>query len=70
MFDEIEEILERRFLLMWQAIEIILKNGKSYFFNFLSKEENTFILDLFKKNNKTKNKIKTKDYQHMNIYYF
>ena len=34
-FDEIEEIIERRFLLMWQAIEIYLKNGKSYFFNFL-----------------------------------
>ena len=67
LFDEIEEILERRFLLMWQAIEIILKNGKSYFFNFLSKEENTFILDIFKKNNKTKNKIKTKDYFLKNI---
>ena len=52
---------------MWQAIEIILKNGKSYFFNFLSKEENTFILDIFKKNNKTKNKIKTKDYFLKNI---
>lgn len=32
-YSEIEEILIRRFLLMNQAIEIYLKNGKSYFFN-------------------------------------
>ena len=67
LFDEIEEILERRFLLMWQAIEIILKNGKSYFFNFLSKEQNTFILDIFKNNSKTKDKIRTKEYFLENI---
>ena len=67
LFDEIEEILERRFLLMWQSIEIILKNGKSYFFNFLTKEQNTFILDIFKQNKKTKNKIRTKEYFLQNI---
>ena len=61
LFDEIEEILERRFLLEWQAIEIYLKNGKSYYFNFLSKEQNEFILDIFKNNKKTKNKIHLKD---------
>ena len=60
LFDEIEEIIERRFLLMWQAIEIFLKNGKSYFFNFLSKEQKDFILDIFEKNPKTKNKIQRK----------
>jgi len=62
LFDEIEEILERRFLLMWQALEIYLKNGKSYFFNFLSKEQYEFILDIFKNNNITKNKIYYKDF--------
>ena len=45
---------------MWQAIEIFLKNGKSYFFNFLSKEQKDFILDIFEKNPKTKNKIQRK----------
>ena len=61
LFDEIEEILERRFLLIWQAIEIYLKNGKSYFFNFLTKEQKEFILDIFKNNKITKNKIHQKD---------
>ena len=67
IFDEIEEIIERRFLLMWQAIEIFLKNGKSYFFNFLSSEQKNFILDIFSKNPKTKDKIKTKNYFLQNI---
>ena len=62
LFDEIDEIIERRFLLLWQAIEIFLKNGKSYFFNFLSKEKSDFILDIFNKNEKTRNKIKRKDH--------
>ena len=62
LFDEIQEIVERRFLLMWQGVEIFLKNGKSYFFNFLSKEQNSIILDLFKSNKKTKNKVHTKSY--------
>ena len=61
LFDEIDEILDRRFLLMWQAIEIYLKNGKSYFFNLLSKEQHKFILDIFKNNTITKNKIHMKD---------
>ena len=62
LFDEIEEIVERRFLLMWQAIEIFLKNGKSYFFNLISKEELDFIIDIFKNNKITKNKVHFKDY--------
>ena len=62
LFNEIEEILERRFLLMWQGIEIYLKNGKSYFFNFLTKENNQFILDLFRNNTILKDKIHEKDY--------
>jgi hypothetical protein len=62
LFDEIEEILERRFLLMWQAIEIYLKNGKSYFFNFLSEGESKNIIDIFKGNAITKDKIHEKDF--------
>ena len=62
IFDEIEEIIEKRFLLMWQAIEIYLKNGKSYFFNFLNKENCQDIINIFKKNKITKEKIQDKDY--------
>ena len=62
LFDEIEEILERRFLLMWQAIEIYLKNGKSYFFNFLSNEQSRFIIDIFKNNIITKDKVHEKEF--------
>lgn len=36
-YSEIEEILIRRFLYLWQALEIFCKDGKSYFINFLSK---------------------------------
>lgn len=32
-FKDISEILIRRFLYMWQGVEIFLKNGKSYLFN-------------------------------------
>ena len=35
---EINEIINRRFLYLFQACEIYLKNGKSYFFNFYSEE--------------------------------
>ena len=62
LFNEIEEILERRFLLTWQALEIYLKNGKSYFFNFLTKDKCKFILDILKKNVITKDKIHERDY--------
>ena len=62
LFNEIEEILERRCLLMWQSLEIYLKNGKSYFFNFLTKEKCKHILDIFKNNKITKDKIHEKEY--------
>ena len=35
-YNEIEEIIQRRFLYMDKALEVFLKNGKSYFFNFLT----------------------------------
>ena len=37
-YSDIEEIIERRFLFLWQGIEIFLKNGKSYIFNMLTYE--------------------------------
>ena len=37
-YDDIEEIVEKRILYIWQGLEIFLKNGKSYMFNMVSKE--------------------------------
>ena len=36
LLSDIEEIVERRFLLMWQGLEIYLKDGRSFFFNLLN----------------------------------
>ena len=36
LYDDIEEIFNRCFAYIPQAVEIFLKNGKSYFFNFIS----------------------------------
>ena len=47
---------------MWQAIEIYLKNGKSYFFNFLNHDKCKKILDIFKNNLITKDKIREQDF--------
>ena len=48
-YSDIDEIVERRFLYIWQGIEIFLKNGKSYIFNMLT-EENYNILKKSLKN--------------------
>ena len=61
-FSEIEEIIERRFLLMWQGFEIYLKNGKSYFFNMFSEKINNQILEYFKQDEKIKNLVHSKDF--------
>ena len=43
-YSEIEEVIERRFLLLWQGIEIFLKSGKSYIFNMMTFDNyNNFI---------------------------
>ena len=60
LFSEIEEILERRFILMWQGIEIFLKNGKSYFFNLFSEQKKNNIMKYFQENKSIKNNIKEK----------
>ena len=36
LISDIEEIVERRFLYMWQGFEIYLKDGRSFFFNLLT----------------------------------
>jgi len=60
-FSEIEEVIERRFLLMWQGIEIYLKNGKSYLFNLFSEKKKDIILNYFQEIKSTKNIIKEKE---------
>ena len=52
--EDIEEIIEMRNLLLRKGIEIYLKNGKSYIFNFLT----TLDYDNFKNNLEKNNKLK------------
>ena len=54
LLEDIEEIIEMRILLLWKGIEIYLKNGKSYIFNFLT----TLDYDNFKNNLEKNNKLK------------
>ena len=50
-YSDIEEIVERRFLFLWQGIEIFLKNGKSYIFNMLTLENYNSITKQLKTQN-------------------
>ena len=49
-YSDIEEIIERRFLYMWQGIEIFLKNGKSYIFNMLNDDNYSNMVKSLKSN--------------------
>ena len=44
---EITEIINRRFLYSFQACEIYLENGKSYYFNFYSEDKKIEFISLF-----------------------
>ena len=68
LYSEIEQIIERRFLLMWQGIEIYLKNGKSYFFNLLDNTISQKVLDIFKNNIELSKKLIIKDNFERDIY--
>ena len=57
LYSEIEQIIERRFLLMWQGIEIYLKNGKSYFFNLLDDQKCHKVLEIFNNDQELNNKL-------------
>ena len=59
-YQNIEEIIKRRFLFMYQALEIFLMDGKSYFFNLfqINKAEKFFsAIEEIKKNNNLNFKI-------------
>ena len=45
---EIREIINRRFLYLFQACELFLKNGKSYYFNFYSEQKKIQFFSIFK----------------------
>ena len=62
IFNEIEEIVERRVFLLWKAVEIYLKNGKSYIFNFLNTSEYDNFMKIIKNSNTIKNLIRKKDF--------
>ena len=47
-YHEIEEIFMRRFLFMYQAFEIFLLNGKSYFFNLFKIEKANKFINIIK----------------------
>ena len=47
---EIKEIINRRFLYSFQACEIYLKNGKSYYFNFYSEEKKIEFISIISQN--------------------
>ena len=51
-FSEISEIMNRKFLYSWMSMEIFMKNGYSYLFNFFNEDTNNYIMDLFKNKNK------------------
>ena len=53
--DEIREIINRRFLYLFQACELFLKNGKSYYFNFYSEEKKIQFFSIFTIENKLYN---------------
>ena len=50
-FSEIKEVISRKFLYSWMSLEVFMKNGKSYLFNFFNEDTNSYILDIFKSNN-------------------
>ena len=50
-FKEVKEVVCHKFIYSWISSEILMKNGKSYFFNFFTEENNNYVLDLFKNNN-------------------
>ena len=58
---EIKEVLIRRFLFLWQSIEIFHKNGKSYFINFFSEPScNEFFVAL-RQTLSSKSKVELRD---------
>jgi len=50
-FKEVKEVVSHKFIYSWISSEILMKNGKSYLFNFFTEDNNNYVLELFKNNN-------------------
>lgn len=48
-FTEITELLVKRFVYLFKAFEVFVKNGKSYFFNLLSVDDYTAFINVLKR---------------------
>ena len=48
---EIKKIIPRKFLYSWMSLEIFMKSGKSYLFNFFNENTNEYLLDFLKNKN-------------------
>ena len=66
-FNDIKEVIKRRSLLITQSIEIFLKNGKSYFFNFFKEAEAKPIYERFNEKKAQFNFIFDMDYNQKEI---
>ena len=62
LLEDIEEIIEMRVLLLWKGFEIYLKNGKSYFFNFLTTKEYDNFSKIFFADDKLKNLVRKRNF--------
>ena len=47
-FKDIKEVIKRTFFFSWISLEIFMKNGKSYLFNFFNEDTNNDVMDIFK----------------------
>ena len=50
-FDGIKNVIPRKFLYSWMSLEIFMKYGKTYLFNFFQEITNEFVLDTLKGKN-------------------
>ena len=50
-FDGIKNVIPRKFLYSWMSLEIFMKYGKTYLFNFFQESTNEFVLDTLKGKN-------------------
>ena len=57
-YDDIKELIKRRVCLLYIALEIFLKNNKSYMFNFFDKDINNQFIEEIKKFTTNKNKLR------------
>ena len=50
-YTKIKKVFSRKFIYSWMSLEIFMKYGKSYLFNFFNDNTNEFILDSLKSKN-------------------